>query len=159
MWRLQWKASHYHLHPRVCCGKCRDTNNVGQTTTDQPQGTIQPSRAAITTPATTSLMSCIITKIPVLLQTATTQVFRANNSNMRTNARIMFDNGSQRSYVTNSLVRQLSFDSRCSEAMIIQTFGSHQDTRQVCDIHSITKDSSKEWRKGRAVVPFSAFNM
>ena len=64
------------------------TNNVGRTT-DQLQGTAQPSRAAVTTPVTTSSMSCIVTKIPVLLQTATTQVFRANNSNMRTNARIM----------------------------------------------------------------------
>ena len=113
------------------------TNNVGQTTTDQPQGTVQPSRAAVTTLATTSSMSCIVTKIPVLLQIAMTQIFRANNSNMRTNARIMFDNGSQRSYVTNNLVRQLSLNSRCSEAMIIWTFGSHQDTMQVCDIVSL----------------------
>ena len=50
---------------------------------------------------------------------------------------MMFNNGSKRSYVTNNLVRQLSLNSKCSEAMIIRTFGSHQDTWQVCDIVSL----------------------
>ena len=49
----------------------------------------------------------------------------------------MFDNGSQRSYVTNTLAETLSLTSKHTETMVIKTFGSRSEAKQICDVVSM----------------------
>ena len=91
---------------------------------------------SITTP-TTSALHCVATKVPVLLQTARAMVFKISDVERKTEARIMFDNGSQRSYITNTLAETLSLTSKHTETMVIRTFGSQSETKQICDVVSM----------------------
>ena len=56
---------------------------------------------------------------------------------MRTEARIMFNNGSQRSYITKGLADTLSLNPKHTETMVIKTFGSQSETKQVCELVSL----------------------
>ena len=49
----------------------------------------------------------------------------------------MFDNGSQRSYITKALAEILSLNPRHTETMVIRTFGSQSETKQVCKLVSL----------------------
>jgi len=85
--------------------------------------------------------------VPVLLQTAKAQVFRPDHPKGIRTVRLIFDSGSQRSYITNKLKEVLSLRPRHSESMIIKTFGSSKAERQQCDVVSIgiyIKDGSME---------------
>ena len=90
-----------------------------------------------TTTPTTSSLHCVTAKISVLLQTARAMVFKTSDAEMRTEARIMFDNGSQRSYVTNTLAETLSLTSKHTETMVIKTFGCRSEAKQICDVVSM----------------------
>ena len=92
--------------------------------------------------ATTSAY-CGSVRAPVLLQTARALVFKITDPQRRLEARIMFDSGSQRSYITQEFADALSLSPQCSETMLIRTFGSQSEARQVCDVVSlgmVTKD-------------------
>jgi len=60
---------------------------------------------------------------------------------------LIFDSGSQRSYITNKLKEVLSLRPRHTESMIIKTFGYSKGEKQLCDVISIglyMKDGSVE---------------
>ena len=96
----------------------------------------QPSRPINTTapvPVSTT-MYCVEIKIPVLLQTAKTIVYNIDDPKRTKEVRIIFDSGSQRSYITDKVREQLSLGSINAETMLIKTFGSENHTRQTCDV-------------------------
>lgn len=70
----------------------------------------------------------------MLLQTASVVVRRPNDSERSMGVRILFDCGSQRSYVTQEIKELLSLQPESKETMIIKTFGSTQDEVRHCDI-------------------------
>jgi len=72
--------------------------------------------------------------MPVLLQTAKVQVFRPDHPQGMRNVRLIFDSGSQRSYITNKLKEVLSLRPRHTESMMIRTFGTSKGERQLCDL-------------------------
>ena len=72
-----------------------------------------------------------------MLQTAKTKVFKPDYPQGTRNVRLIFDSGSQRSYITNKLKEVLSLRPRHTESMIIKTFGSSKGERQLCDVVSI----------------------
>jgi len=71
---------------------------------------------------------------PVLLQTARTFVCKVNNPKDTREVRVIFDCGSQRSYITDELKNYLMLDPVCTETMLIKTFGAENCSRQVCDV-------------------------
>ena len=48
--------------------------------------------------------------------------------------RILFDGGSQRSYITDHAKRSLGLSAEAVESVLIKTFGSKTDHTQLCDI-------------------------
>jgi len=71
-----------------------------------------------------SALNCGSITAPVLLQMARAMVFKLSDPQKTMEARIMFDSGSQRSYIAKEFADALNLAPRCSETMIIRTFGS-----------------------------------
>ena len=69
-----------------------------------------------------------------MLQTARARVSRADNQNYEINARVLFDSGSQRSYVKSNLKEQLALPTLRKEKLIIKTFGNENEELRECDI-------------------------
>lgn len=69
----------------------------------------------------------------VLLQTA--RALAANESTGRSaNVHILFDTGSQRSYVTDSLTNRLKLKPLGKERLHLNTFGDHSFRTKTCDV-------------------------
>ena len=60
----------------------------------------------------------------VLLQTATGYVYNGSNKDQCIKVQMLFDLGSQRSYVTEELMKKLNLDVECNEMLNLNTFGS-----------------------------------
>ena len=73
----------------------------------------------------------------VLLQTATTTVQSSNGSRPVT-AHILFDSGSQRSYITNSLKAKLGLVPVKSETVNLNTFGDKRFSKQLSDLVQVS---------------------
>ena len=71
-------------------------------------------------------------KTNVLLQTALAYAFGEDQSK-KVPVNILFDSGSQRSYITKELQRKLSLKSSGSETLNLNTFGSEKSFRKRCD--------------------------
>ena len=117
-------------HISVCSGGFQLPQNVTQSATqgnaiEQPNVT-EPGSGATATLHVGGMNS-------VLLQTAT-----ANVSNPRSGksvqARLVFDSGSQRPYITNSLRSSLELPSLRYENLVIKTFGADSDQPKRCDV-------------------------
>ena len=83
---------------------------------------------------TTASFYCVDVSAPVLLQTARTFVCKVNNPKDTREVRVIFDCGSQRSYITDELKNYLMLDPVCTETMLIKTFGAENCSRQVRDV-------------------------
>ncbi len=89
-------------------------------------------------PATpTSNNLCTDDKKAVLLQTARACIFDPSDRRCFTEVRLLFDSGSQRSYITERASRQLALQSDGEQHLCIATFGSTQRGTQVCQIVSV----------------------
>ena len=80
---------------------------------------------------------CVATKNSVLLQNARVIVFKIGDAPTRTEARIMFDNGSQRSYAIRGLAEALTLNTRHTKIMVITTFDCQSEMKQVCELISL----------------------
>ena len=90
---------------------------------------------------------CVENDHNALLQTACTTVFNPRDRNFREEVRIIFDCGSQRSYVTDRLKEKLHVVPYGKKAMSISTFGSTKENSQMCDLAKIgvcTNESTME---------------
>eukprot|EP00731_Ephydatia_muelleri_P027563 Em0019g436a len=63
-------------------------------------------------------------RTPVFLQTANVMVYRPGNPTVSHNTRIIFDTGSQRSYVVNRVRDILKLPTQRTETLVVKTFGS-----------------------------------
>ena len=79
-------------------------------------------------------MHCNNHSVPILLQTVRAHVFKCSNPEETREIRLIFDSGSQRSYVTDRLVDLLSLDCHHTETMIIKTFKSSSGSKQACKV-------------------------
>ena len=78
------------------------------------------------------------------------QTTTANVSNPRcgktVRARLVFDSGSQRSYITNTLRRSLELPSLRYENLVIKTFGADSDQPKRCDVvHLCVRKACRRW--------------
>ena len=69
----------------------------------------------------------------VLLQTATGYVYKGSNNDKCIKVQMLFDLGSQRSYVTEELMKKLNLDVECSEKLNLNTFGSSKFAKVKCN--------------------------
>jgi hypothetical protein len=69
----------------------------------------------------------------VLLQTARTTATNSNGSRSA-KVRILFDSGSQRSYISNSLKTRLNLKPVKNETLNLNTFGNSKFRKQNCDL-------------------------
>ena len=68
----------------------------------------------------------------VLLQTAQTYAF-GENSNKKVPVNVLFDSGSQKSYIVERLMKILALKSEGTEQLNLNTFGSENYTKRVCN--------------------------
>ena len=69
----------------------------------------------------------------ILLQTARAIVSRPHQSQSTVNGRILFDSGSQRTFITNTLKDKLQLPVLNSEQLMIKTFGTNDEQLRSCD--------------------------
>ena len=137
-------------HASICVGGTTQTGDKphsrptqgtgGNTTTVQPQQASYSSnvnRPVSSIPTTTAAFQSSTTKVPVLLQTAQVPVFRPGDPSTSISIRVIFDSGSQRSYVSQRVKQSLALDPLYSETMLIKTFGSEKGNKQLCDVVSL----------------------
>ena len=83
----------------------------------------------------------------VLLQTASA-IARNGDSTKSTRVKILFDNGSQRSYVTDNLKSRLGLKSMKKEMLHLSTFGAKTFRKQKCDVLTLfLQDVNEETSK------------
>ena len=72
----------------------------------------------------------------VMLQTAT--AIATNEDGSKTaKVKILFDSGSQRSYITNSLKSRLNIKPKRTEALHLNTFGERSYRKQKCEVSQL----------------------
>ena len=81
----------------------------------------------------TTTTSNVRSKGTVLLQTARTTATNSNGSRSA-KVRILFDSGSQRSYISNSLKTRLNLKPVKNETLNLNTFGNSKFRKQNCDL-------------------------
>ena len=81
----------------------------------------------------TTTTNTVRDKGTVLLQTARATAINEENSKS-TEVRILFDNGSQRSYVTSNLMSRLKLKPVKTETLHLNTFGGNTFRKQSCDV-------------------------
>ena len=74
----------------------------------------------------------------ILLQTARTVIRNPSNPKLAIEARLLFDSGSQRSYLTERAMKQLQLESTGGQTLSIATFGATQVQTKVCPIVSVS---------------------
>ena len=97
----------------------------------QPPSVMNPTASAFqpTTPVlwTTSNQG-------VLLQTAQVMVFNPDDPQCSKRVRVVFDSGSQRSYITERLQTELGLQPKGEQCMSIVTFGSRGEKSRICPV-------------------------
>ena len=79
----------------------------------------------------------------VLLQTARAY---AVNGSTSIPVRILFDTGSQRSYVTNDVARRLRLTPVKRDTLNLSTFGTNKSKRQSCELYKVNIKKQRESR-------------
>ena len=117
------------------CFKCQGKNHHASVCEQEP---ITPGNTGgdpkITSRGNENTVLFIDTKTSVLLQTAKIFVSRADDPNHRIQARLIFDTGSQRSYVSTRLRNALQLPTINQETLMIKTFGSETGQLQSRDL-------------------------
>ena len=70
----------------------------------------------------------------ILLQTAIAQVSRVHLLHPVVNMRILFDSGSQRSYISERAKAKLNLPPKRKEKLLIKTFGQEKEQLKECDL-------------------------
>ena len=101
--------------------------------------------AAVPFRTTTSTALCTSGSQAILLQTAQATVSNPTALEKSCHVRIVFDCGSQRSYVTEQVARRLSLATEGEKSLTIMTFGSKREQTRVCKLVRLglaTKDGT-----------------
>ena len=86
----------------------------------------------------------------ILMQSAITKISGAGKQYRQ--ARILFDTGSQRTFITQDMKHKLELQTKGKELLEFTTFGSFQSTRKTYDIVSFSLSTEKENIKIKALV-------
>jgi len=117
-------------HQSICTRKYNVQETKESTTNKESNNSITSTNANIS--STTAANPC---KGTVLLQTARAV---ARNGTLTTPVRILFDTGSQRSYVKGSVQSQLKLKPTDKETLHLNTFGDSKYKKQQCEVFNLT---------------------
>ena len=112
--------------------------------TQVPSNTTRVNTANTETPTTHFTTATSRSKGSVLLQTATA-VATNEDLSKSTTVRILFDNGSQRSYVTDNLKSKLGLKSTSTETLRLNTFGETAYRNQRCQVVTLPLRNNNEY--------------
>ena len=118
-------GSHKH-HQSICPEQYKLISTASE------EQAVKDTEVASTTTATTTSENSN-PKRRVLLQTATA-IASNQDQTQSTKVRILFDNGSQRSYITDGLRSKLQLKAAKSEKLNLNTFGESKIKKQNCDV-------------------------
>ena len=90
-------------------------------------------------PLETTTTASSATKGTVLLQTASA-IAKNEDGSKSIRVKVLFDSGSQRSYVTDSLKSRLGLKSKETETLHLNTFGEKNFRKQKCDVVTLLLD-------------------
>lgn len=85
-------------------------------------------------PTSSKLSLYIDTSQAVLLQTALAEIYNPANLSVVRRVRIILDNGSQRSYLTQRIRDELALGSVSTQQLSIAAFGSKRAQAKPCDV-------------------------
>ena len=102
--------------------------------TSSTDGTNQSDQSNSSSAPASLAVNYVDTKTPVLLQTAKARIYNLEDPQRAQDVRILLDNGSQQSYVTEEIQHTLSLTTESVETMVIKTFGSNQEKRRSCGV-------------------------
>ena len=117
-------------HQSICLAGFRETRPIDQNYTQNDE---TAGMGSATTQLTTTTTSSTKVKEVILLQTAIT-IATSHDRSKSFPVRILFDNDSQRSYVTDSLKSRLGLSSTSSETLHLNTFGENAYRKQRCQV-------------------------
>ena len=129
------------------CRRCQGSHhqsicNQEAVTTVQETKESTATNAYSTTETTTTTNP---SKSTVLLQTARAT---ARNGNLTMPVRILFDTGSQRSYIRNSVQSRLKLRPTDKETLHLNTFGDSRYKKQECEVYRLTIENRKATNEG-----------
>ena len=171
--RFGHQSSSCSLNCRRCHGKhhqslCRQTNSPRESSNpnEYSQNTqtlvghvtnshTMDGHAANTQPQRITTAASSETKGHVLLQTATALATNQDGSKS-TRVKILFDCGSQRSYLTDSLKSRLSLKPTRTETLQLNTFGERNFRKQKCDVVTLHLESCNDETVDVSVLSFPA---
>ena len=108
----------------------------GELEAQVPNSETKLSRTNTETPTTQQTTSTSSSKKSVLLPTATA-VATNKDQNKSMTVRILFDGGSQRSYITNNVSKRLGLKSANTETLHLNTFGKSTHRKHRCEVVSL----------------------
>ena len=121
------------------CHKCGSRHHQSICETENSVPNVEGAAGSQQTTTTTAARA----KTKVLLQTA--QSFAYSNQNHHTvPVRILFDNGSQRSYITNRLKTKLGLIPLKQETVHLNVFGSESFNKRRCDVVKLKLQGREE---------------
>ena len=141
----------------MTCSNCRKRHHASicgassRATTTSPPGTRQassvssqstsmhqPPKTSTSQNSQPSVVSMFIdVRTPVLLQTARAVVYKPGAPAVAQTTRIIFDTGSQRSYIASRVRNTLELLTERTETLVVKTFGSKAGFPQACDIVNV----------------------
>ena len=132
--RASVRCSHCNgRHHRSLCHRRNDTSSEGSSSI-APNNTVSNSDPhAPVFLAGTSVNLSNIDK-PVLLQTALAKLFNPGDPQCHLVVRVLFDTGSQRSYITNRVKDELSLEEKAEQRLMLRTFGNSGGKEEHCSV-------------------------
>ena len=88
--------------------------------------------APLYVPNPTTITLCTMEKRAVLLQTACAVVHNPMKPEVTLELRLLFDSGSQRSYITDRAMKLLQLEPKGEQTLLIATFGALKEQTRVC---------------------------
>ena len=117
-------------HGAICPNKSNP--KVGESTpSSEPETTLNPEAPPYNPQPTRALWT--YSGKHVLLQTAQATAFNPEHPSVTRRVRIVMDTGSQRSYITDGVRKQLALTAAGEQCMTIMTFGAKQGENQNCE--------------------------
>ena len=122
-------------HQSICDEITKSDNETRRdaTTSNASNTRNEPRQASSENTTTSASASSRNESRRVLLQTAKTMAYKEGEST-GVPVRILFDNGSQRTYITENLRRKLNLKPMKKETVHLNTFGGEKFTKSVCSL-------------------------
>ena len=120
-------------HTSICDKGSQKKDRSGQTNA----AALDPEASNFTPATTTTSTLCSTQGRAILLQTARTVAFNPAKPSLSTDVRLLFDSGSQRSYLTERAKRRLQLKPTGERTLSIATFGAVQEQVKACPMVSV----------------------